>query len=162
MDERSKETYEETLDHLSLELYAKENAARKDAERWVSGYDHNMPALSKKREDARCKRESKKKLAEAEAFKHAREAVDRLLKDGDTKPLTQAYLEEFEAVVFDAFKHPEALAPMTRMVYRFEHMSPTQRHQAWKYVSGREPPPTEKYEHQGFLATHLKHLLPDA
>lgn len=160
MDERSKETYEETLDHLSLELYAKENAARKDAERWVSGYDHDLPVLSKKREDARCKRESKKKLAEAEAFKHAREAIDILLKNGDTKPLTQGDLEEFETLVFDAFKNSgHARATMYQS---FRSMSVSQRRQAYTFVSGRAPPPIEGFEQQSFLALHLKDLLPGA
>lgn len=164
MDERSKEAYEDVLDGLVFELRDRELEKIKNSELWLKGThpdDKKLVTLSPGRTKDRNRRMSTRCLAEAEAYEMARLAIENLLKEKDQTPLSQVQLTEFEALVYDAFKNPEALAPKTRMIFQFRHMSIPQRRQAWAFVSGREPPPTEIFEHQGFLASTLKDLLPE-
>lgn len=162
MDDRSKETYEETLDALAIKLYAEQCRAHKDVDRWLSGShpdDAKFPPMSEARTTERNKRMAAHSRAEAQAFEHARKEIERLLKHGDPTPLTQAQLTEFERLVFDAFKNSgHARAAMYQA---FHAMSVTQRRQAWTFVSGRAPPPSEGFEHSSFLAATLGDLLPE-
>ena len=173
MDDRQREAYEDTLDHLVGWLWAKSNESRKEAERRANGClsEKDTLILSEKRNKARNERMARLARAEAKAYEDARKVVEALLADGPKLPLTSVELQEFENLVFKAYaRRANSMFPFltteteeTNAVRAaFERMSKFQRRQAWTFVTGREPPPKETFEQNGFLSQVLGKLIPGA